>query len=214
MLSHLHWDHTQGLPFFPPILRQDAELDIYAPTQDDGRSVHDVLCTTIRPPLFPINLEQFPSTVRCHDTGDADFAIGRITVKARVIPHVGPTLGYRIEWQGLSIAYLSDHQQPYDGSHHVTPGAFELVDGVDLLIHDAQYTADEFPRKATWGHCTVDYALWLAGRARVKQLALFHHDPLHGDDVIDRIAECARAAGDSMGVRVVAAREGLTLSIG
>jgi phosphoribosyl 1,2-cyclic phosphodiesterase len=214
LLSHLHWDHTQGLPFFSPILRPDAELDIYGPAQEDGRSMEDVLCATIRPPLFPINLDQFPGTIRFHDTSDADFFVGQIRVKARVIPHVGPTLGYRIEWQGRSIAYLSDHQQPYDGSHQVTPGALELVEGVDLLIHDAQYLPDEFQRKATWGHCTVDYAVWLAGHAGVKQLALFHHDPLHGDDVVDELTKCARTSGAAMGVDVVAAREGLTLTVG
>jgi phosphoribosyl 1,2-cyclic phosphodiesterase len=213
LLSHLHWDHTQGLPFFAPLLRAGSEFDVYGPAQEDGRSVEDVFAATIRPPLFPIDLGQLPGEIRFHDTSDADFFIGQARVRSRVIPHVGPTLGYRVEWQGRSVAYLSDHQQPYDGSFSVTPGAMELVEGVDLLIHDSQYTPEEFTRKATWGHCTMDYAVWLAGVAGVKRLALFHHDPLRDDDAVD--AACARMAGvgADAGVDVVAAREGLTLTV-
>jgi ribonuclease BN (tRNA processing enzyme) len=81
---------------------------------------------------------------------------------SRFVPHVGPTLGYRIEWEGHSVAYISDHQQPYDGSLRASDGALELAQGVDLLIHDSQFTQDEFAQKFNWGHCTVDYAVWFA----------------------------------------------------
>ena len=213
LLTHLHWDHTQGLPFFAPLLDSDASIDVYGPAQEDGRSLREVLVAAIRPPLFPINVEQFPAAIRFHDTSDSDFYVGQVRVKARIIPHVGPTLGFRIEWQGRSIAYLSDHQQPYDGSYSATPAAFELASGVDLLIHDSQYTQDEFPRKATWGHCTPQYATWFAAQAGVKRLALFHHDPMRTDDALD--ATCAElSSGDScQGIQVVAAREGMTIVI-
>lgn len=211
LLTHLHWDHTQGLPFFTPMLRPGAEFDVYAPAQEDGRSVHEVFVTTIRPPLFPIGIDDFPGTFRFHDKGNEEFKIDDVRVVSRFIPHVGATLGYRIEWNGYSVAYLSDHQQPYDGSLAASDGALELADGVDLLIHDSQYTDDEFALKSTWGHCTVDYAVWFAGVARAKQLALFHHDPTRTDDAVDAIIKRACAQGRARSTKVIGAREGLVV---
>jgi phosphoribosyl 1,2-cyclic phosphodiesterase len=213
LLSHLHWDHTQGLPFFPPLHHPDSTLDVYAPAQEDGRTVTEVFAETIRPPLFPVTVDQLPGTVRFHDTSDGEFRIGDMRVMSRMVPHIGPTLGFRVEWRGRSVAYLSDHQQPYDGSYGLSDGARELVEGVDLLIHDAQYTPHEFVKKATWGHCTVEYAVWLAQECGVRTLALFHHDPSRTDDALDELHRCAAGVGRLGGVEVVAAREGLTLRI-
>ncbi|MGB8858267.1 MAG: MBL fold metallo-hydrolase [Ilumatobacteraceae bacterium] len=214
LLSHLHWDHTQGLPFFSPLLQEGSVLDVYAPAQDDGRSVAEVIGTVIRPPLFPVTIDQLPGTVRFHDTSDDSFQVGGIKVMSRLVPHVGPTLGYRIEWHGRTIAYLSDHQQPYDGSFTISDGAREIAEGADLLIHDSQYTNHEFERKATWGHCTIDYAIWLAEHCGVGRLALFHHDPSRTDLALDEVARCAVAAGKTRGVEVFAASEGLTVEVG
>ena len=214
LLTHLHWDHTQGLPFFAPMLEAGAELDIYAPVQDDGCSVAEAFGTMIKPPVFPVSLSQVPGTFRFHEVGDAEFTIGEARVLARVVPHVGTTLGFRVEWKGQSVAYISDHQQPYDGSLRVSDGALELADGVDLLIHDSQYTPEEFVRKFNWGHCTLDYAVWFAGHARVKTLAMFHHDPMRNDDAVDGLAAVAEVEARQLGVRLVAAREGLTLDVG
>ncbi len=214
LLSHLHWDHTQGLPFFTPLLRPGGELDVYAPVQDDGRSVAQVFDDTICPPMFPVTVHDFPGTVRFHDIGDADFMLGAVAVRSRLVPHLGPTLGYRVEWNGRSVAYLSDHQQPHDGSFAVSDGARELVEGVDLLIHDSQYTAHEFAMKSNWGHCTVDYAIWLAKHCGVRSLALFHHDPTRTDDALDELHRCAVAFGGQHSLEIVAAHEGLTLDLG
>jgi phosphoribosyl 1,2-cyclic phosphodiesterase len=213
LVTHLHWDHTQGLPFFTPLLHAGAEFDVYAPLQDDGRSVAEVFQTTIRPPLFPIGLDQWPGTLRFHDLTDDEFSIGDVRVLSRLVPHVGLTLGYRIEWNGISIAYLSDHQQPFDGSFRASEGAIELASGADLVIHDSQYTQDEFARKYNWGHCTVEYAVWFASHCRARRLALFHHDPTRTDKDIDAMEECAANAGRAMGLEVVAAREGLTIQL-
>ena len=214
LLSHLHWDHTQGLPFFSPLLHEGSELDVYAPAQEDGPSVADVINAVIRPPLFPVTIDQLPGMVRFHDTADREFDVGGIRVISRLVPHVGPTLGYRIEWKGRSVAYLSDHQQPYDGSFSMSDGARELAEGADLLIHDSQYTSHEFVQKSTWGHCTIDYAIWLAQHCNVGRLALFHHDPSRTDAALDDVSRCAIAAGGKVGLEVFAASEGLTIEVG
>lgn len=214
LVTHLHWDHVQGLPFFVPINRPGATLDVYAPAVD-GLTVVEHFGEFMRPPYFPVTLEALAGEIRFHDLGEEDLAIGDAKVKSRYIPHIGPTLGYRVELDGVSIAYLPDHQQPLDGSFEVADGVLELCDGVDLLIHDAQYTADEFTVKAHWGHCSVDYALHVGREAGVRQLALFHHDPDHHDHHIDRILDQARCspAGRVIG-EVVAAHEGLTIAFG
>ncbi len=214
LLSHLHWDHTQGLPFFTPLLHEGSELDVYAPAQEDGRTVTEVIGTVIRPPLFPVTVDQLPGTVRFHDVADEEFFVGGFKVMSRRVPHVGPTLGFRVEWGGRSVAYLSDHQQPYDGSFSVSDGARELVEGVDLLIHDSQYTTPEFAQKATWGHCSIEYAMWLAQYCKVGRLALFHHDPSRTDVALDEVQRCAVAAGSKLGFDVFAASEGLTVEVG
>lgn len=213
LVSHLHWDHVQGLPFFPPLLRADSQVDIYAPVQEDGRSIGEVIRDSLAPPLFPVALDMFPGDVVFHAKGDDEFAIGSVEVTSRLIPHVGNTLGYRLEVDGVSVAYLSDHQQPGVDVYEATDNARELCAGVDLLIHDAQYSRDEFERKANWGHCTAEYAVWLALESDVKRLALFHHDPTHDDDHIDGVLADARARCHGSGTEVVAASEGLTLHV-
>jgi phosphoribosyl 1,2-cyclic phosphodiesterase len=212
LVTHLHWDHVQGLPFFVPVNRSGAELDIYGPRQADltvAEHFDEFMC----PPYFPVTLEALAGEIRFHDLGDEDMAIGDAKVRSRFVPHVGPTLGYRVELDGVSIAYIPDHQQPIDDPHAIADGVLELCDGVDLLIHDAQYTPDEFALKSHWGHCTVDYALHVGREAGVKRLALFHHDPDHHDPDIDRLLDGARASEDGRLIgEVLAAHEGLTIS--
>ncbi|WP_051063111.1 MBL fold metallo-hydrolase [Ilumatobacter nonamiensis] len=213
LVSHLHWDHIQGLPFFTPLLSDGAHITMYAPRQADGTSVADIFADMIRPPLFPVDLMTLPGTVEFREVCNDEFEIdggpaGPISVMSRTIPHIGRTLGYRVEWNGGSVAYLSDHQMPSDGSFAAEDGALELCRDVDLLIHDAQYTNDEFAVKRDWGHCTVDYAVWIAAEAEARQLALFHHDPTHDDDVLDGLVRGAAEVGAEQGVRVFGAREG------
>jgi phosphoribosyl 1,2-cyclic phosphodiesterase len=213
LLSHLHWDHTQGLPFFVPILRPGSVLEVFAPVQEDGRPSEDAIRAFMRPPHFPISLDDLPGTVNFTDVGDTEFDVGGARVMSRLVPHVGNSLGFRLTFAGVSIVYISDHQQPYDGSLAMSDGARDLAQGADLLIHDAQYTAEEFDLKRNWGHCTVDYALWLAAECKVKRLALFHHDPMRNDDWVDELAACAAIVGRAHGVEVIAAAEGDVLTI-
>lgn len=211
LLSHMHWDHVQGLPFFVPTLQPGAHFDVYAPTQEDGRSVDDVIRSLIKPPTFPVTIDDFPGTFAFHDIADDDFMIGNFAVKSRLVPHIGNTLGFRVTLGDSSVVYLSDHQMPFDGSMSITDGARELCQGADVLIHDSQYTSDEFAQKYNWGHCTIDYALWVAIECQVKTLVLFHHDPSRHDDELDAILARVVSEGAAAGVNVVAAHEGLTL---
>jgi phosphoribosyl 1,2-cyclic phosphodiesterase len=228
LLSHLHWDHVQGLPFFVPMHCGGSTLDVYGPRQEEG-PLGEVFTGMMRPPYFPITPEQLEGTVSFHDVGEDDFPVSTTAkVRSRWIRHVGPTLGYRLDWQGISIAYLSDHGQGCGmgvpggrqrgrdghGDDFVPQDVLELCDGVDLLIHDAQHTPDEFENKRHWGHCTVDYAVHVAKEAGVQRLALFHHDPAHSDDQIDLLLRAARDTADHIGAgEVLAAAEGLVLEL-
>lgn len=211
LVTHLHWDHVQGLPFFVPVLQAGARLDVHAPAQQ-GMSLAEAFDDFMRPPYFPVRIADLPGEVVFHDTSDDDLAVGDAKVRVRQVPHVGTTLGYRVDWHGVSVAYVSDHQQP-DDPDHVDQGVLELCDGADLVIHDAQYTPEEFAKKSTWGHCTVSYAVEVARRAGARRLALFHHDPAHCDSRLDQLLAQAQDLGAAAGLEeVIAASEGLTVA--
>ncbi|GIU86428.1 MAG: MBL fold metallo-hydrolase [Acidimicrobiia bacterium] len=214
LLTHLHWDHVQGLPFFAPLHDTGTALDVYGPRQAEG-PLGRVFAELMRPPFFPIRPDGLLGHVAFHDTGDDDFPVGLAKVRSRWVRHVGPTLGFRVDWNGSSVAYVPDHGPgccPDDPDDHVPHEVLELCDGVDVLIHDAQHTDAEYRAKRHWGHSTVDYALHVAREAGARRLVLFHHDPGHCDDDLDRIAaEAADRAWRAGGPEVLAAYEGLEL---
>ena len=209
LVSHLHWDHIQGLPFFRPVLAPDSTFDIYGPCQP-GSSFEVELGKAIQPPTFPVGIGDLPGTIRAHEVDGETFSLGSATVTSFTVPHVGPTNGYRVDAGSGSVAFLCDHQQPVDGSHEIPDHIVEACQGVDVLIHDSQYDADEFAMKADWGHCTPDFALALARECGAKRLVLFHHDPGH-DDAWIRNQACRVAELGAPDVEVLAAAEGLTL---
>jgi ribonuclease BN (tRNA processing enzyme) len=145
-----------------------------------------------------------------------EFSVGGYLVRSGDVPHNGPTCGYRVEFGQRSVAYVCDHQQPPTADARcdvVADSVLELCDGVDLLIHDAQYTRDEFLRRSTWGHCTHEYAVQVAAASGAKRLALFHHDPFHDDDHVDAMTAEAVALGATLGVEVFAAVEGASVEL-
>lgn len=212
LLSHTHWDHVQGLPFFAPMFADDTHLDVYGPG-DCGRSFPDLIPEFMRPPFFPVTPEQLPATVALHDFCDDDIGIGEVKVRARCVPHTACTNGYRIDLHGVSIAYVSDHQEPIGSPDHVDDAVLELCDGVDLLIHDAQFTPELLAERPDWGHCTVGYATTVAQQCRASSLALFHHDPSHDDAAIDELQREAAASIASSGIDVFAAAAGLSVEL-
>lgn len=207
LITHIHWDHIQGLPFFVPADRPGAQLDIYGPAHEEG-TLAEVFDEFMRPPYFPVRFGDLRGTFRFHDVPEGDLAIGGATVMVRRVPHTGPTVGYRVTWDGATVTYISDHQAPV-GLDSVPDSVLELAQGADLLIHDAQYTRAEFAEKAHWGHCTTDYALLVAREAGARRLALFHHDPAHSDSDLDRLLRQTQDLAARSGVEVVAAAEGM-----
>jgi phosphoribosyl 1,2-cyclic phosphodiesterase len=218
LLTHIHWDHVQGLPFFVPALKAGSRLDVYGPG-DEGMTLEDAFNAFMRPPFFPVRVRDLQGQIVFHDISDSDLSIGNAKVRVRTVPHTGATNGYRVEWDGASVAYISDHQSPHaaDGSGEATSIAasvLELCDGVDLLIHDTQFWPTEWTAKRDWGHCTVDYAVRVARESGAHRLVLFHHDPAHDDVEVDRMLDHAREAVKGCGVdEVIAAAEGLTISL-
>ncbi len=211
--THLHFDHVQGLPFFRPALLPDTQLDIYGPPSPEG-TLEEMFAGFVRPPYFPVPLDQLPAKIRFHEAVDGEIEVAdsaRLVI--RTLPHVGLTCGYRVEIGGASVAFVSDHQAPHE-LDRVADSVLELCDGADLLIHDAQYTDDEFRQKEEWGHSTVGYAVLVAREAGVRRLALYHHDPTHDDEQLDAFGELAAALAEGSGMdQVVVASEGMELRI-
>lgn len=211
LLSHLHWDHTHGLPFFPAGDRPDARTRLLIPAQGDPAAV---LERAISPPHFPITPAQLRGRWSFDSLEPGEHSIEGFSVLALDIPHKGGrTYGYRVADGSGSIAYLPDHSPislgPGDGFGEYHEAALRLAADVDLLFHDAQYTAEEFPARATFGHSAIDYAVELARRAEVGRLLLFHHEPARTDAELDAIVEAWRDSG----VRVSAAAEGTVITL-
>ncbi len=190
LLTHLHLDHLQGLGFFGPLYQDGVEVHIWGP----GGVTHKLakrLSRYLSPPLFPIHLRSLPCELEIHETGEAEHEIGEFQVRSDYVCHPGPTIGYRISNSGATLTYLPDHEpalgvKDFPGEPEWTSG-YGLAKGADILIHDAQYTQEQYSRHVGWGHSSIADAIRFAALARVRRLVLFHHDPQHTDDDLDRI---------------------------
>ena len=213
LLTHLHWDHVAGLPFFSPVLCPGGSLDIYGPP-DAGLTLEGAIRTLIRPPFFPVTIDDFAGDLRMHDLWCDELQVSTAKVWARPVPHTSATSGYRVEVGGKTVVYIPDHQQPIDDSTKVADTVLELCDGADLLIHDGQYPQALFDQRAHWGHSTPDYAVEVARQSGVSSLALFSHDPSHTDEELAGIEQYAQDLGEKAGLsQVFSAREGVRIPL-
>jgi len=213
LLTHLHWDHVAGLPFFSPVLCPGGSLDIYGPP-DEGLTLEGAIRTLIRPPFFPVTIDDFAGDLRMHDLWCDELQVSTAKVWARPVPHTSATSGYRVEVAGKTVVYIPDHQQPIDDSTKVADTVLELCDGADLLIHDGQYPQALFDQRAHWGHSTPDYAVEVARQSGVSSLALFSHDPSHTDEELAGIEQYAQDLGEKAGLsQVFSAREGVRIPL-
>ena len=215
LLTHLHMDHIQGLGFFAPFFEQDFEIHVWGPpstTQD----LRTRLTRYLSPPLFPVRLRDVAARLELHDVPMGEFEVGGLKVTGQMVIHPGPTIGYRISDGQSAMAYLPDHEpalgwggmpdQPQWTSGH------DLAAGVDLLLHDAQYSAEEYAERVGWGHSRISDAVALARMAGARRLVTFHHDPAHDDGELDAmLAGARRQAGDDL--EVLPGREGQTFRI-
>jgi ribonuclease BN (tRNA processing enzyme) len=214
LLSHLHWDHTHGLPFFPAADREDARSTVYLPDQGDGQSAASVLARCMSPPHFPILPTELRGDWRYELLAPGSLEVEGFTVTAIEIPHKGGrTYGYRVSDGRSTIAYAPDHCPtvlgPGDdglGARH--PAALALASGVDALVHDAQLLPEELAAEASFGHAAADYAVGLAREAGAGGVVLFHHKPSRSDDALDELA--ARLGRDG---HVTVASESLVLNL-
>jgi phosphoribosyl 1,2-cyclic phosphodiesterase len=217
LLSHLHWDHIQGFPFFQPLYEPGNRIRVFGPAA--GRmSLRAAFHRQMQSPWFPVDLRRLPSRPTFCEAESRSFKIGAFQVTPIRVNHPDGCLGYRLSAPGASVAYLPDCELSKRLPRQPRPVLLDrdlksFVRGVDLLILDSQYDISEYPRHAGWGHGCLEDMVALACRARVKQLQLFHHDPDHGDRIIAqrlrRAREIARSLGSSL--HVEAAREGATV---
>ncbi len=210
LLSHLHWDHVQGLPFFVPLYLPGTELVLHGPAFGRGR-LERALSRQMSAPGFPVDFADVGASVSLVERRHGSrFAIGDVKVTAAKLNHPGGVLGYRIEYAGRTLVYATDTE------HYrcVDPALRDLAQGADVLVYDAQYTPEEYrgelgPSKVGWGHSTFESGAELCGAAGVKQLVLFHHDPRRSDAAVEAIEDRARALLPG----TIAAREGMVIDL-
>jgi ribonuclease BN (tRNA processing enzyme) len=190
LLTHLHMDHIQGLPFFAPLRRRGAEIHVWGPASTT-LGLEARLQKYLSPPLFPVSVRELASEIHFHELPAHLIEIGEFVIKAQLIIHPNPTIGYRIQNENAAVTYLPDHEPalggrtfPYDKSW--TSG-YTLAEGSDLLIHDTQYTPEEYANRIGFGHSSIEHAFRFAELSSVKHFVPFHHDPTHNDDQLDRI---------------------------
>jgi phosphoribosyl 1,2-cyclic phosphodiesterase len=195
LLTHLHLDHIQGLMFFAPCFSSESEITIWGPSSPEA-SLEERIARYISAPLSPVEVRELPCDVNFRDTPPSEWEIGPAKIRAEAVTHRGPTLGYRVtDGDGTALTYISDHEPGLGASlESLEPewiSGFDLARNADLLIHDCQYTDEEYPAHVGWGHSRLSDTLTFARRVDARRLLLFHHDPLHSDDFLDRFYEAA-----------------------
>ena len=211
-LTHLHLDHIEGLGHFAPIWQAETELHIWGPPSA-LRSIQERVARYFSPPLFPTQLSDVPARTVFHDVPAEPWTIGSARLTAERVFHPGPTLGYRLEENGRSLAYIPDHEPALglelDALSTDWISGFALAREADVLLHDAQYFEDEYVLKVGWGHSSIADTVLFAGIAEARRLVLFHHDPLHNDCELEVLQRRARELWGETGEPPTLAHEGM-----
>ena len=216
LLTHLHLDHLEGLRFFGPLWDPGVRVDIWGPPSPVS-SLRDRISRSFSPPLFPLDLKEVPAGIEFHDVPVEPWSLGGATLSAALVVHPGSTVGYRIETSSSSFAYLPDHEPALAGGvadkslDWISGGS--LAQGVDLLLHDAQYFEDEYEQHIGWGHSSVADAVAYSNAVGARRLLLFHHEPLHDDASLDRLEARARELAGRNGEGPTLAREGMIVEL-
>ncbi len=232
-LSHFHWDHIQGLPFFKPAFQSGSHLIIHGCDEPDVE-LNNIISMQMDPIYFPITIEDMAADVEFKNMSEGIYSVEGIRIDAKFMHHPGYTLGYRFTYQDRSIVYICDNE-PFnkdwekpsvDPQHKASlkdrfesyvddkeAGLVEFISGADLLIHDSQYFPEEYQKRVSWGHSPFTYSVDIAVKGRVKHLVLFHHDPDHDDEAVDRITWLSRQRLVDHGYKIPceAAREGMEI---
>lgn len=227
LLTHTHWDHIQGLPFFMPVYKPQNQLRILG--YEGARiGLGSILTNQMESPFFPIELHEVPANISIVELNQTEFKLGEVKVQAFSAIHPGTCVGYRLHYSGRSLAFFPDNElrhgacDPTPVNNHelastrtASKQLEEFLRGTDVLVMDTQYDRDEYKEHVGWGHGCVDEVVLLALQAQVHQLYLFHHDPDHDDAKISRMVEEARrlVVAHKGALQVEAAREGLTLEL-
>jgi phosphoribosyl 1,2-cyclic phosphodiesterase len=233
LISHTHWDHIQGLPFFSPVYNQKNLIRVLG-YEGARAGLAKILASQMETPFFPVSLRELPSHLAIEELKETDFQIGKVEVRSKFANHPGICAGYRLFTKSGSIAYFPDNE-PYEALKlHVAPRGgiseeeardfataerakmVEFLEGCDVAIMDTQYTDEEYAKHIGWGHSSLGSVVALALDANVVKLVLFHHDPNHDDEMIDKMLEDARAlvAGSGKPMEVEAAQEGAEILLG
>ena len=216
LLTHLHLDHVEGLRFFGPLWDEQVEIDIWGPPSPLV-SLRDRIARAFSPPLFPIAIADVPARVNFNDVPREQWILDGATLRAETIVHPGPTVGYRIESGDRTLVYLPDHEPALTGS--ISERSLDWISGAslaaraDLLVHDAQFSEEEYSHRVGWGHSSSADAIAYCKAVGADRIVLFHHDPSHDDVWLDESEQLAQLLAGSNGVVPTLAREGMVLAV-
>jgi phosphoribosyl 1,2-cyclic phosphodiesterase len=205
LLTHLHLDHVEGLGFFAPLFEPGSVVTIHGPRQEEV-SLRDRIAGYLSPPFFPVPFERIPAAIEFVEIWEDRWALDGVRVSSAPVHHPGPTVGYRLEEKGRSLAYVPDNESALDRD-----AALAVADGADVLLHDAQYTQSEYATRIGWGHAALPDFAQIVRAAQPRRAVMFHHDPSHSDDQLEEMEAVTRELAERDSLRL--GREGLELDL-